>query len=205
MKKYYRSFIILFVAVLTSTFVFGTSHIISVGDFAFSPSNLNVMVGDTIVWNWHDGNHTTTSDVIPSGAASWNVDMDGSSNTFQYVITVAGAYSYYCIPHQFSGMVGTFIASGTAGISKKAFAAIGFKVFQNPSDGSIHLRFEESLNEPATFTLMDLSGKVVFSNNSVRVEKGSVVKMLIGILPSGIYLAGLNVNERREVKRIILY
>ena len=43
---------------------FATTHNVAVSNFQFTPTNLNVAVGDTIKWNWVSGGHTTTCDGI---------------------------------------------------------------------------------------------------------------------------------------------
>jgi plastocyanin len=86
-------------------------HIVSVANFSFTPSSFNAVVGDTVEWDWSNGSHTTTSTTIPGGAASWDNPINSSSTSFQYVITVAGTYSYQCTPHQPMGMVASFTAS----------------------------------------------------------------------------------------------
>ena len=81
--------------------------------FSFEPQDLNVNVGDTVVWVWN-------------GAASHNVNSDDGAffsgppttapntfsvtfdNTFLAANPVAGDfYGYHCQPHQGFGMVGS--------------------------------------------------------------------------------------------------
>lgn len=72
---------------------------VQVEDFQFSPSSLNVKVGDVIHWEWVSGFHTTTSLGIPSGAATWQEGISASSKTFDYTVTTVGTYSYQCDFH----------------------------------------------------------------------------------------------------------
>ncbi len=48
-----------------------TTHIITVQNYFFSPTALTVNLGDTIKWQWVNGDHTTTSLTIPPGATPW--------------------------------------------------------------------------------------------------------------------------------------
>jgi plastocyanin len=89
-----------------------TTWTVNVQDFQFSPSTLNVSVGDVIHWVWLTGTHTTTSVTTPVGAATWNSPMDSTHTTFDYTITKPGAYSYQCNFHAFLGMTATFTTSG---------------------------------------------------------------------------------------------
>lgn len=90
---------------------FGSLAIVALFDnFQFTPSSLNVVVGDVITWQWINGSHTTTSTSVPAGAAIWDVAMNSSSTTFSYKVTAPGSYSYKCRPHA-PGMVGSFTAT----------------------------------------------------------------------------------------------
>ena len=131
MKKSYKSLLIIFSLSLLAGFSQATIHNITVEDFEFRPANLSVQVGDTIIWNWINGDHTTTSDVIPAGADSWDEIVDFSTADFNYIVAVAGTYTYYCIPHQSMGMTGTIVATGTTAIDESASTSIRFSVFQN--------------------------------------------------------------------------
>ncbi len=92
---------------------FATTHVINVSNYQFSPSTVNVAVGDIVKWVWVEGSHTTTSVDIPAGAATWDNPMTKTSTSFSYTITVAGTYNYKCRPHAAFGMLGTITASGT--------------------------------------------------------------------------------------------
>src|SRR3954453_22672152 len=110
-----------------------TIHSVNVANFSFSPSTIdNVFVGDTIRWVWVSGSHTTTCDPatqgagnsLPAGAATWNSPMDVTNPTFDYVVTVAGDYKYFCIPHQ-PNMSGSFTASNALPVSLTTFQLAG--------------------------------------------------------------------------------
>jgi len=91
---------------------YATKHIVTVANFSFTPSSLNVTVGDTVRWVWSSGSHTTTSNPgeIPTGAAAWDHPITSSNQTFEYKVTVAGSYNYVCTPHA-PNMAGTFTAT----------------------------------------------------------------------------------------------
>jgi|GEM_PF-833626 len=84
-----------------------TTHNVDVGDFFFDEVSFTVAVGDTIVWTLIAGAHTTTSTVVPAGAATWAYTFSGISDTFSYIITVPGVYEYICSFHPLL-MIGSF-------------------------------------------------------------------------------------------------
>ena len=110
MKKF-----ILLVTVFFSCFVTSLNAAtitIHVANFKFTPKTVNAVVGDVIQWVWDNGGHTTTSTSVPAGAASWDNLMDASHLTFNYTLTVAGTYNYWCIPHS-PNMSGTITVTGS--------------------------------------------------------------------------------------------
>ncbi|MEX2380170.1 MAG: T9SS type A sorting domain-containing protein [Vicingaceae bacterium] len=74
----------------------------------FSPANFTMNLGDTVLWIWSSGTHTTTStSSIPNGATSWDIPITSTSTSFMYVPAVEGSYNYDCTPHA-AVMKGTF-------------------------------------------------------------------------------------------------
>jgi plastocyanin len=83
-----------------------SSFVVEVRDFSFFPQNLEVAVGDTVIFTWvGDVEHTSTSDAT-DGPGSWNSGLSGQGATFEVVFFDAGVHPYYCIPHGGSGGVG---------------------------------------------------------------------------------------------------
>ena len=78
---------------------FATIHRIRVSNFQFSPKRINAIVGDTILWVYKGGFHTTTSTTIPAGAAPWDSPMDINTKSYAYVLKKRGVYKYVCLPH----------------------------------------------------------------------------------------------------------
>ncbi len=76
-------------------------HLIKVGDFAFTPPHTTINQGDTVVWSWASGTHTTTSD--PSSPKAWNSPTLASiGQFFQVVFHVSdgfGPFPYHCEFH----------------------------------------------------------------------------------------------------------
>ena len=108
--------ILLLAALLIGSVSAGWSadHRVRVADFAFTPSTVNAVVGDTISFMWVNGMHTTTATMVPAGARRWNKPMDVSHTRFRVPLTVAGTYNYRCNFHFAQGMVGTIVVSATS-------------------------------------------------------------------------------------------
>ncbi|MGH6943113.1 MAG: cupredoxin domain-containing protein [Geminicoccaceae bacterium] len=68
---------------------------IAIDNFAFSPADLRVAPGTTVIWaNHDDAPHTVTSS---DGAfKSYAIDSD---ETFSFTFEKAGSYQYFCALH----------------------------------------------------------------------------------------------------------
>ena len=66
----------------------------------FSPSEVFIATGDTIVWVWNGGPHDTISDALGSdGNPLWSSPVMGPGSMFEYKFTSAGDYTYKCSIH----------------------------------------------------------------------------------------------------------
>jgi plastocyanin len=99
-----------------------TTWTILVSNFQFSPATVSANVGDTILWQWSSGGHTTTSTSVPTGAATWDHPMTSSATTFKYVLTVKGTYQYWCTIHA-PQMAGVLNVSAALPVTLSSFNA----------------------------------------------------------------------------------
>jgi len=81
------------------------TYVVSVADFSFSPADLTINEGDTVIWTNVSGAHTTTSGLVSGGTPQpdglWNDSLLSVGNTF--ALTFNGyaprTYPYYCTFH----------------------------------------------------------------------------------------------------------
>jgi plastocyanin/N-acetylneuraminic acid mutarotase len=69
---------------------------------SFSPENITLVIGvnNTVTWTNDDSVvHTVTSEIVPSGASSFNSNNMNPGSIFTYTFTVPGTYTYHCIYH----------------------------------------------------------------------------------------------------------
>jgi hypothetical protein len=80
--------------------------------------------GTTVRWICDANVHTTTayhprnahhSLRIPPEAEPWASDYLLPGQGFEIVLTVSGAYDYFCVPHEMAGMVGRIIVGAATG------------------------------------------------------------------------------------------
>ncbi len=99
-----------------------TTHFIRVSNFQFSPSNLNVVVGDIIRWEWVSGFHNSVALTIPSGADTWaSPYLTTIGDFYEYTVNIEGYYEYNCDIHGVL-MTANFTASPVVPVSLSAFS-----------------------------------------------------------------------------------
>jgi plastocyanin len=123
---------------------YATLYSITVQNYVFTPSNLlSVKVGDTLRWVWVNGLHTTTSTNIPSGAATWDSQVDATHLTFDYIPAHPGDYHYQCTYDVALGMIGQFTVLNNSGISDPLpFPEI--TVYPNPVGDRVWLKWNDA-------------------------------------------------------------
>jgi plastocyanin len=83
----------------------------------YVPSEIKIAVGQTVAWrNTSHFTHTVTCDPslasdprdvqLPEGAEPFNSGVMRPGAVFRYTFTTPGRYKYFCIPHEYAGMVG---------------------------------------------------------------------------------------------------
>ena len=178
-----------------------TIHTVSVADFAFTPSTIaGVHPGDTIMWMWSSGSHTTTSTTIPAGATSWDHNMTSSSTSFIYIPTVIGTYNYQCTPHASMGMVGSFTVVSASNVSQVNSANAIFNIFPNPASGSLHILFNES-GISTSVTLTDITGKEVING---KYNTANETDLNLSDIPNGLYFISVVQGGKANREKLIV-
>lgn len=166
----------------------------------FEPNTTTVTVGDTIRWVWTEGVHTTTSTDVPANAAAWDSPLTSEVPVFEYIVTVAGNYNYVCTPHASLGMTGSFIATGTLGISSKAMNT-NIRIYPNPAKDNTTVSFTYGKSANAILSLYDLLGNRL-NSNEVLVKQGiNNLQVPIVEIQPGIYFVELKIENQSAIVR----
>jgi predicted lipoprotein with Yx(FWY)xxD motif/plastocyanin len=90
-----------------------TSHTVDVTNNKFTPAEITINIGDTVIWTNSEGNHNVngSQSTYPSNPESFGNEV-GSGWVFSHVFTLSGTYSYQCDPHVRSQMFGKVIVTG---------------------------------------------------------------------------------------------
>lgn len=98
---------------------------------AFEPNFVKIELGETVKFVSTDLSHNAKTDLIPSGASTWDTPISAPSTSV--TPTKEGIYIYYCVPHDLNGMYG-IIQVGNAVNSQEAEIKINEIITQLPSN-----------------------------------------------------------------------
>ena len=72
---------------------------VEVVDYEFRPADRKIAVGDTVIWSFTNGGHTTTA--ARGQADKWNSGPATSEagTTYEKTFNTPGRFQYICIPH----------------------------------------------------------------------------------------------------------
>lgn len=194
---------IICIALLSGYVAKATTHIITQEGTSFAPNLLEVQVGDTVMWQWTGGSHTTTSLVIPAGAAAWDEPLDSDNTTFSYPVEVEGDYGYKCTPHFSMGMVGGFQATAaTVSVAPVAQIALDFTVAMI-GNHQLQLDIANPQSAQTTVRMFDLNGRVMDVLMSERLVAGNH-RLVFDMKehPAGIYFVRMEQGEQVITRKI---
>ena len=144
------------------------TQIVTVKNYAFEPSSFTINVGDTIMFTWVNGMHTTTSLNIPSGATAWDNPINSTATSFVYVPLKTGTYKYKCSFHAALGMVANFTVACAAASAQ--ISAGGSTVFCKGSSVLLSSNVSSSIT---TYHWQKNGSNIANANKSTYTVKSS--------------------------------
>jgi plastocyanin len=174
-----------------------TVYIIEAAGIEFTPSSLDVMVGDTVSFQWVEGAHTTTSALVPDGAMTWDAMLDNSHLAFDYVVEFEGVYNFFCAPHFNMGMDGSFTATASTGIANVVSQAL--RAYPSPFKNDL---FIDGMDESSASScvVFDMLGNELTRCNAEKFR--GKIKIDTGDLIPGVYLVTIMNGEGRKSKTL---
>jgi len=198
-------FLLFFLSILGISFA-QTAHVVEVKNFEFVPVNVDIAVGDTVVWQWVDGTHTTTSDSTV-GQNVWDEPIDIAHQVFRFVITAPGVHHYHCTPHLSQGMIGTITAT-ISGVEDELNSPEKFQLSQNypnPFNPTTRIEFRIADFGFVSLKVYDNLGREIETLINEEKSAGEYeVELNAANLPSGIYFYELKAGVYSETKKMIL-
>lgn len=139
-------------------------HTVHVQDHQFIPGTFDGAVGDTVLWVWDNGTHTTTGTAsnIPFGADTWDELIDASNQSFEYVIKTEGEYFYFS---KLDGdMSASFTATGVLPVQLVNFSVI------NTKNNKALLSWSTATEQNTSFFSLQKSTNAIKFNEIARIN-----------------------------------
>jgi len=201
----FRSLVLTFgLALLSLNLWAQTTYPVNVANYAFSPANLNIMVGDEVVWTNTGGTHNVDGQksVFPNNPVSFGNSL-GSGWTYSFTFNTPGTYKYHCDPHAAFGMTGQIVVSPlTTGVIENLTDNSGrILLYPNPASQYIELKIPANYSPLKTLKVYSLAGAVIdeqaFEGNSLSLRYD------ISKYRSGIYFIEINAQTRKDILKFV--
>jgi plastocyanin len=171
-------------------YVSQTTHTVNVGSYYYTPTNLTVQVGDSVIWINDGGFHDVNGNINSITNQPFNnpVTFDSpSTNTvgaviFAYKFTVPGIYNYDCSvgSHAANGMVGNVTVNATSNSNPElALKGVldlhgsGNPVYSGTDGKAIHLVATGDISDLSIYSIDVISNGTGSLNPSEYVLSGS--------------------------------
>jgi len=200
MKTIYKKMMIALSILFLAGAARATIGTVEVEDFEFDPQIFTVNTGDTILWIWDEGAHTTTSTSVPAGATTWDAPITASSPIYMYMPTVPGNYNYHCTPHSSMGMLGNFTVVGTAGIPVSSEPVLNIKV----TGQELAVAFNSLSATSVDISIYDMTGKSVRSLHSLTQGKNFNHTYSLSGMTRGMYFLQATAGAATITRKIVI-
>jgi plastocyanin len=177
-----------------------TTHTVNAGSYYYTPTNLTVQVGDSVIWINDGGLHDVNGNINSITNQPFNnpVTFDSpSTNTagaviFAYKFTVPGTYNYDCSvgSHAANGMVGSVIVTDPS--TNINTASSNYLFYPNPTSDFVYL---SGFNGDSKTRVYNITGKLLQSTIEKKIDLSSY--------PNGLYIVNIRSNNRVYTHTII--
>jgi plastocyanin len=174
--------------------------------FRFSPQDITIAQGDTVVWTNPSGTHNVIEESDPPLFYSGD---PGSGWEYTFVFDVpAGTYNYHCVPHESMGMVGSVTVEISQGVEEQIEVASNFYVptnYPNPFNPETTIQFALPQAQNVRLEVFNALGQSVAVLVEGQLSAGIHRQSFAGAnLPSGLYFYQLLAGDHRETRRMML-
>jgi plastocyanin len=181
-----------------------TSHKVIVSSFQYSPKDLTITVGDTVIWTNSSGNHNVDGKTLayPNNPVSFGNDL-GTGWTYKFVFTTDGTYDYKCDPHAALGMVGKIVVNPKTVTSTQTLADGGENIHLYPNPASQYMQLMVPVNYAAisSVKVYTIAGTVV--DEKVLSGNAESLRYDVSQFKNGIYLMEITAGNQRNVLKFI--
>lgn len=178
------------------------SHVVDVTNNKFTPAEITINQGDTVIWTNSEGTHNVNGlqTQWPSNPESFGNDV-AAGWEFSFVFTLAGVYDYQCDPHVRSGMFGKVnVIEFITAIASADELGSGLAVYPNPALDKLNVTTPEAIQ---SISIINVLGSSI---RYYRNLQGNEQLISLDGIDAGIYFLEVKTSDgqqriRRFVKR----
>lgn len=175
------------------------SHAVTASGFVFTPNELTISLGDTVVWTNASGTHNVNGmqSEFPSNPESFGNEL-GTQWVYSFVFNLSGVYDYRCDTHWTAGMTGTItVVSESTGVHQDRIDPL-LCVYPNPANETLHITADENIRSVSIYSI---SGTRILAFGDLNLTNHEI--SLEGI-NAGVYLVEVDFeNKSRQLVRLV--
>jgi len=181
-----------------------TSTKVTVVNYSFSPKNITITAGDTVIWKNNNGTHNVDGkqSVFSSNPESFGNSL-GSGWTYKFVFNTAGTYNYQCDPHAAMGMVGQVVVNPKTVTANQSLSdnSGNIVLYPNPASDFIELKVPASYSEIQSLKVYSITGSLI----DQKISNGNALDLRYDISPfkKGIYFMEINTASHKDVLKFM--
>ena len=159
----------------------------------FSPVEITISEGDTIIWTNSEGNHNVngTQGTYPSNPESFGNDV-ATGWVWSHVFTIEGVYEYQCDPHVRSQMFGTVIVEAAIASAVEDFnITSALKVYPNPAINELTIASELGIE---SVSILNLAGQRILNTAGLGFKEQT---LSLEDFSPGVYLIEVKTPENK--------
>jgi plastocyanin len=204
MKKLNILFILL---AITASNAFSTKHTITNVGTTFSPNDITIDPGDTVVFSI-----ASFHNAVEVSQETWNANGTTSNGGFSLpngggsvAFPTAGIHYYVCQPHASLGMKGIIRVGTVSDINSIDNQSVNLSVYPNPAVNRISISY--TLNNPSdvAIDLVNLSGaqvkRILVDQQNAGAQNTDVD---LNSINAGIYFIEMKVGDAEIVRKLII-
>jgi plastocyanin len=159
----------------------------------FTPAEITISEGDTIIWINSEGNHNVNGTLAtnPMNPASFGNEV-GTGWVFSHVFIGEGTYEYQCDPHVRSQMFGKVIVEAAITSAVEDYNVVSaLKVYPNPAINELTITSELGIESVSIF---NIAGQSILNTAGLGVKEQTL--SLEDVTP-GVYLIEVKTVENK--------